>query len=187
MTCGHAPTSFSMYRWANPATTSDYPFLAVAEDQSALLSLGNYGVGFDWGIPDEAVEWLARDFAPTGESLAFDLETVRYLLDTTFAGGTEFGLCTFDRQLNPSGLQLTLTAQVTADQGPEYVVERLGCYQRFHRFCQDGEKLGPVAPYEQAMLDVCVSTFTELARQCADKVRELPPPRYRLHPATELA
>ena len=57
-----------------------------------MLSLGNYGVGFDWGIPDEAVEWLARDFAPTGESLAVDLETVRYLLDTTFAGGTEFGL-----------------------------------------------------------------------------------------------
>lgn len=179
MTCGHSPTSFFLYRWSNPATTSDYPFLAVAEDQSALLSLGNYGVGFDWGIPDEAVEWLARDFTPTGESLACDLETVRYLLDTTFAGGTEFGLVTFDEELNLSGVQLSLSAQVTADQGPEYVVNSLGSYQRFHR---EDEKLGPVALYEHAMLDVCVSTFAELARQCADKVSELPPPRYRSHP-----
>lgn len=147
-----------------------------------MLSLGNYGIGFDWGIPDEAVEWLARDFTPTGESLAVDLVTVRYLLDTTFAGGTEFGLVTFDQQLNLSGLQLTLSAQVLADQGPEYVVKRLGCYQRFHR---EVEKLGPVAPYEHAMLDVCVSTFTELARQCADKVSELPPPRYRARSAIE--
>ena len=32
-------TSFVVYRWANPQTTSDYPFLAVAQDASALLSL----------------------------------------------------------------------------------------------------------------------------------------------------
>jgi len=29
------------------------------------------------------------------------------------------------------------------------------------------------------MLDVCVSTFAELAAQCARNVTEPPPPRYR--------
>jgi hypothetical protein len=32
----------------------DYPVLAVAKDQSALLSLGDYCLAFDWGIPEEA-------------------------------------------------------------------------------------------------------------------------------------
>jgi len=62
-------TSFVVYRWASPQTTSDYPFLAVAQDKSALLSLGDYGATLDWGIPDEATSWLARDFTPTGEIL----------------------------------------------------------------------------------------------------------------------
>lgn len=43
-------TSFVVYRWTNPQTTSDYPFLAVAQDRSALLSLGDYGATLDWGI-----------------------------------------------------------------------------------------------------------------------------------------
>ena len=45
-------TTFNVYRWSNPATTSDYPYIAMAEDRSAVLSLGSYGLGFDWIIPD---------------------------------------------------------------------------------------------------------------------------------------
>lgn len=171
-----ALTSFVLYRWANPATTSDYPFLAVAEDRSAVLSLGNYGVGFDWGIPDEAAAWLAHDFAPTGDRLVLDLATVQYLLDTTFVGGTEFGLMTFDRRLTPNGLQLSLAAQSAAGEGPEYLIQGYGSYQRFYR---EEELVGPVVLGERAMLDVCVSTFAELAAQCARNVTEPPPPRYR--------
>ena len=176
-----ALTSFAMYRWANPTTTSDYPFLAVAEDRSAVLSIGNYGVGFDWGIPDEAAAWLAQDFAPTGERIVLDLATVQYLLDTTFVGGTEFGLMTFDRRLTPNGLQLSLAANrsvATAGEGPEYLIQGFGSYQRFYR---EEELVGPVVLSERAMLDVCVSTFAELAAQCARNVTEPPPPRY--HPS----
>jgi hypothetical protein len=168
-------TSFAVYRWANAETTSDYPFLAVAEDRSAVLSLGNYGVCFDWGIPDEAAHYLAHDFQPTGESLTVDLGMVRYLLDSTFAGGTEFGLVTFDSQLGPSGLQLSLAAPTEGDEGPEYVMQGFGSYLRFYR---DPEQTGPVALAERAMLDVCVSTFAELAVQCAAQLTAPPPPRY---------
>ena len=51
MTQNPSLTSFTINRWINAATTSDYPFLAVADDRSALLSLGNYGVGFGLGHP----------------------------------------------------------------------------------------------------------------------------------------
>jgi hypothetical protein len=169
-------TSFFLYRWENPATTADYPFLAVAADRSAVLSLGNYGVGFDWGVPDEAAAWLAADFGPTGDRLDLDLATVQYLLDTTFVGGTEFGLMTFDRRLTPNGLQLSLADQEATDQGPEYLIQGFGSYQRFYR---EREAVGPVVLSERAMLDVCVSTFAELAAQCGRRIAEPPPPRYR--------
>lgn len=181
MTDHQAVTSFTLYRWTNPATTADYPFLAVAEDRSACLSLGNYGIGFDWGIPEEAADWLAHDFAPTGESLTLDLSMVRYMLDHTFIGGTEFGLVTFDSQLGLNGLQLALTAPTEADPGPEYLVHGFGSYQRFHR---EAAELGPVALAERAMLDVCVATFAELAAERAATVTEPPPPRYRAEGAT---
>ena len=178
------PTTFAVYRWCNAATTSDYPYLAVADDRSAVLALGNYGVCFDWGIPDEAAGWLANDFQPTGEQLTFDLGTMRYLMDATFAGGTEFGLVTFDPQLGPCGLQLSLALPNGGDEGPEYVMQGFGSYQRYYR---DPEQTGPVALAERAMLDVCVSTFAELAGQCEALLIEPPPPRYsnpRRNPAS---
>src|SRR6478672_11411361 len=108
------PTSFVLYRWTNPKTTCDYPFLAVAQNRATLLALGNWGLSFEWGISDEAADWLGQDFAPTGESLSCDIPMVRYLLDGIFAGGSEFGLVTFDSQLRPTRLQLSLHAQVEA-------------------------------------------------------------------------
>ena len=169
-------TPFMLYRWSNPNTTAVYPFLAISADKSALLSFGDHDIGFDLAIAADAAHWLAHDFERTGEGLLLELSTVRYLLDATFAGGAEFGLLSFDEQLGPNRLQLSLRKQAEADEGPEYMIQRLGRYQRLHR---DTDTVGPVAPAERAMLDVCIATFTELAARCARLVVEPPPPRYR--------
>ncbi len=168
-------TEFVVYRWDNPETTCDYPFLAVAEDQSAVLSLGNYQVGFDWGIPEEVAGWLAADFLPTSDRFRLDVQTLRYLLDATFPGGTEFGLVAYDHNLGAIGLQLSLSNPTEEAEGPEYVMQGYGSYQRFFR---EDERQGPVSLAERAMLDVCVSTFSELAAQCAGQIVEGAPPRY---------
>ena len=172
-----ALTSFAIYRWSNPFTTAVYPFLAVSTDESAVLSFGDHDIGFDLGIASESAHWLAHDFQGTGEGLLLELSVVHYLLEATFAGGAAFGLLSFDEWLGPSRLQLSLRQQAEADDGPEYVIKRLGCYQRLFR---EAGTVGPVAPSERAMLDVCIATFTELAARCARLVLEPPPPRYRL-------
>ena len=169
-------TAFVVYRWANPQTTSDYPYLAVAQDRSALLSLGDYGATLDWGIPDEATDWLARDFAPTGELLECDLATMRYAMAALFQGEAEFASVRFGAELLPNRLQLMLTSQPEPDRGPEYVIDGFGSYMRVER---DPDTECPVALAERAMLDVCASTFAELAAQHEAKITEPPPPRYR--------
>ena len=176
MSPSSALTSFALYRWSNPLTTAVYPFLAVSTDESALLSFGDHDIGFDLGLSAESVYWLAHDFQRTGEGLLLELPMVRYLLEATFVGGAEFGLLSFDEQLGPSRLQLSLRKQAEADEGPEYVIKRLGRYQRLFR---ETDTVGPVAPTERAMLDVCIATFTELAARCTRLVIEPPPPRYR--------
>ena len=88
-----------------------------------------------------------------------------------------------DEQLEPCRLQLSLHKQAEADEGPEYVIESLGLYQRVYR---DPNTFGPVALGERALLDVCVATFTDLAAQCARLVREPPPPRYRSRAAKKV-
>lgn len=171
-------TSFVVYRWQNPQTTSDYPYLAVAQDRSALLSLGDYGVTLDWGIPEEATDWIARDFVPTGEVLECDLSALNDALAALFHEATEFASVRFGAELMPKELQLVLACQDAADQGPEYTIHGLGAYMRLER---DIDMQGPVDQEERAMLDVCASTFAELAAQCTAKIIEPPPPRYR-HP-----
>lgn len=69
-----------------------------------------------------------------------------------------------------------LTSQEDADQGPEYVIRGMGSYLRVER---DLGTQGPVAPAEQAMLDVCAAIFTELAAHYTAKITEPPPPSYR--------
>lgn len=172
----HNATSFVVYRWANPQTTSDYPYLAVAQDRSALLSLGDYGATLEWGIPDEANDWLAHDFAPTGELIECDLSSMGRALAAVFSGQAEFASVRFGSQLAPSELQLALSSQRAADQGLEYVIQGFGSYMRVER---DREWQGPVDPAERAMLDVCAATFAELAAQYTAQIIEPPPPRYR--------
>jgi hypothetical protein len=176
MTQDNSPTTLTLYRWKNPETTCDYPFLALAQDRSAFLSLGHRGLSFEWSLPADAALFLAQDFAPTGESLLCDLSTLRYLFDRLFLGGVEFGLLAFDAALSPSWLGLSLFAQTHAEAGPEYLLEGLGRYRRLHR---EAGRLLPVTPAEHAALDVCVATFGELAAQHRDKLLEPPPPRYR--------
>lgn len=169
------PIPFELYRWTNKKTTCDYPFLALAADRSALLAIGNWGLSFEWGVTGEAAEWLRRDFGPTGESLSLDIATVRLLLDSIFTGGSEFGLVTFDRELRPNRLQLSLQTQEGAEEGPEYLLHELGRYERVHR---EAGQVAAVGLPERAMLDVFVSTFTALGKRHAALLTEPPPPRY---------
>jgi hypothetical protein len=169
--------TFAVYRWTNPGTTSDYPFLAVPADRSALLSLGNYNVSLDFGLPEEAAHFLAHDFTPTGEELGLELEGLRRLLDATFGGGVELIIVSYDDQLSPCGVQLSLgTPADEAEEGREYTIEGFGSYQRFFR---SREQHGPVTLPERFVLDACVSTFAELAAACTELIVEPLPPRYR--------
>jgi hypothetical protein len=77
MTRASTLTSFALYGWTNPETFCDYPFVAVAEDRSVYLLLGNYGLSFEWRLTEEVEEWLAHDFARTQESLSADFATIR--------------------------------------------------------------------------------------------------------------
>lgn len=174
--------TFYVHRWTDPATISDFPFLAVPTDRSALLSLGNYNVSLDFGLPEEAAHFLAHDFVPTGEELYLELKALRRLLDDTFLGGAEFIIVSYDERLTPCGVQLSLcTPEDTADEGREYTIEGFGSYQRFYR---SREQHGPVTLPERFMLDACVSTFAELAATCAALIAEPPPPRWS--PTAEL-
>jgi hypothetical protein len=168
---------FDVHRWVIPATTCDYPVLAVARDGSALLSLGGHSLSFDWGIPEEAQPWLAKEFAPCGQTLRCDLSRVRELLAATFPGGALFGSLRFDDELRPTHLALALTAQQFADQGAEYWLPDPGSYLRYYR---EPDRLLPVTASERAMLEVCVATFAELAAQYGELLRQPLPPRYRM-------
>lgn len=176
MSATSALTSFALYRWSSPLTTAVYPFLAVSTDESALRSFGDHDIGFELGIAGESARWLAHDFQRTGEGLLPELSAVRSLLEATFDGGAAFDLLSFDEWLGPSRLQLSLRQQAEADDGPEYVIKRLGCYQRLFR---EAGTVGPVAAWERAMLDVCIATFTELAARCSRLGLQPPLPRYR--------
>ncbi len=171
-----AATLFDVHHWIFPATTCDYPVLAVAQDRSALLALGDYTLSFDWGIPDEAQPWLAQDFAPLGQTLHCDLSSLAAVLQATFAGGAEFGLVRFDDELRPVHLELGLAAQREAEAGAEYLIHALGSYRRLDL---TSERLILVSRAEQAMLDVGVATFVELATEYGELLRQPLPPRYR--------
>lgn len=175
MSQSQAPTSFTLYRFTNPDTSCDFPFLAVNADRSMLLAVGDYRLSFEWDIGEEALEWLENDFVKTGEALSADFLLLRRVFDAGFARGVDFGLVTFDAALRPIRLGLSLASQASAEDSPEYRIEELGNYERSYQ----GEPTArEVTLAERAMLNVCVSAFTELATQCGTKLME-PSPRSR--------
>jgi hypothetical protein len=175
MTRDSSLSSLTLYRWSNPETTCDYPYLALAEDHSVCLWLGNYRLSFEWGLSDQVAAWLAFDFTRTDGALVGDFATLRHLCDSIF-GGVTFGVVSFDAELKPDRVQLSLEKQVKAEDGPEYLVWTVGNYQRINR---ETNRVMPVAPPERAVLDVCTSTFAELAAQRPEIFKESPPPHYR--------
>ena len=104
-----APTAFTLYRWSNPSTTAVYPFLSLATDRSALLSFGDHDI--DLRLTAETAHWLAHDFEPTDQGLLLDISTVRYLLDTTFAGGPSSVCPPSMRSLGPAGSSSRCTSK----------------------------------------------------------------------------
>lgn len=169
-------TSFALYRWNNPECFHDYPLIAVATDRSVYMSLGDYGLCFDWGMMPDVARALAHHFAPIDVQLHCDFATLREVFDSVFAGGVRSGLVRFDPELRPKQLELSLNAQVMAEDGPEYLILELRNYQRLYR---EPVRTGGVTLAERAMLDVCTATFGELAAQSGELLREPPPPRYR--------
>jgi hypothetical protein len=139
-----------LYRWKNPKTTCDHPFLAVAEDGSATLELGDYHLSIEAGVPDEHAQWLAQDFALTNSPLSLDLLTIQGKLNAAFAGDADFISARFDALLRPTQLDLSLPNDDTHTEGPEYLIAGLGSYQRFYRYPR---KVASVRATERAMLD----------------------------------
>ena len=103
-----APTAFTLYRWSNPSTTAVYPFLSLATDRSALLSFRDHDIGLR--LTAETAHWLAHDFEATDQGL-LDISTVRYLLDTTFAGGPSSVYSPSMSSLGPAGASCRCTSK----------------------------------------------------------------------------
>lgn len=174
MSQSQPPTSLTLYRLTNPETTCDFPFLAVDEERSVLLSVGDYRLSIERSIGEEALGWLDNDFKMTGEVFVADFSMLWHVFAAVFASGVNFGLVAFDAELRPIHLGLSLAAQSSAEDSPEYLIEGRGNYQRSY---QSDPARREVTVAERAMLDVCISTFQELAAHCGVKLRE-PPPRY---------
>ena len=172
----NAPTTFSLYRWSNGETYHDYPYIAVAEDRSVFMSLGDYGMLFEWRLSKNLEEFLTHDFAPTDTVLRYDFATLRATFDAVYIGGVRSGLVRFDPALRPRLLDLSLHKQVMAEDGPEYLIQGLREYQRMYR---EPVRLSAVTPPERALLDLVTTTFAEFAAQCAEQLREPVPPRFR--------
>jgi hypothetical protein len=156
------PTAFTLYRCTNPKTTCDYPFLAPADDGSVLLTLGANTVCLECNIPEQLSGWLKHDFAVTGTTLTFDVSTVQQFVRAAFGDEAEFLLMHFDQGLNPSGVEFSLVAQKTAEEGPEFLVEGRGLYRRVNRFPKWNRA---VTPAEHALLEVFTAMATELATE----------------------
>lgn len=175
-------TSFALYRYINPDCLHDYPCIAVAEDRSVFMSLGDYGLVFDFDLAADVERALARDFASTGERLRCDFSTLRQVFDSVFVGGARSGVVRFDPELRPRQLELELAAHRRAEVGPEYLLQELGVYQRLYR---EPVRIGAVTLPERAMLDVCFATWADFAAQHGALLREPLPPRFR-EPASKL-
>jgi hypothetical protein len=169
-------TSFALYRWRNPETTCDSPFLALSEDGTVLLSLGDYRLGIAWDVSADAAAWLAQDFAATGETLTCDLASVRVVLDALYSGAARFAVIGFDERLQPERLELSLTSQQAADDGPVFVIQSLEPPLRLHPAEQ---RTAPATDAERALIQVFVEGIAGLTRAHEAQLVAPPPPRYQ--------
>ncbi|MFO0572818.1 MAG: hypothetical protein U1A78_02370 [Polyangia bacterium] len=172
----------------NPATDCEYPFLAAPLDRSMLLSLGDHGLLFEFALPPETERWLAEDFIPilegSGDTVALDLTSLRYVLDRTFRGGVEFGIMHFDDAMRPISVELSPCVRDLDDEGPEFQVHCFGEYERILRDAdrpdigrREGDRRRMVTLAERAALDICCATFAPLAAAMPHRLAA-PPPRY---------
>lgn len=165
-----------VHRAVNPGTDCEYAYLVTPPDRSVLLSLGSHSLSLDLGMPRGGEEWLREDYALTDEIVVLDLAGLRYLLDLTFPGGVEFLLAHFDERLQLLGIELSLTTQRRAEDGPEYLVRADG---RFERLFREPDRRCPVSAAEQALLGAWASALTSLAAEKPHLVGALPTPRFR--------
>lgn len=172
---GPPEISLRIYRAVNPATECEYPFLAVPSDLSMLLSLGEFGLCFEFVLPPELERWLAEDFAPTEDRFTLDLTSLRYVLERTYRSGVEFGILHFDEELRVQNVELSLCERGMEDEGPEFLVRAFGDYERVVR---ETDQRRPVSLQERALLDVCCSTFAPLASLAPQLLATPLPPRY---------
>lgn len=170
------PETFHLHRWVNPETTHDYPYIAVAEDGSAVLSLGHYGLSIDLIMPSESEQYLEADFVSMDAVVRLELAGIRYLLRCTFPAGVDFLIVNFDLQLRVSNVQLSLHDPISDEAGPEYRVLGPGQYQRHTRSSVEAPH---VSAAERALLEVCVAACTDLATAHPHVIKEPTPPRYR--------
>jgi len=170
------PDEFTVYHWTNPKVEYEYSYLAVNPDRSALLSLGQLRVSFDFDIPKDAERWLTDDYAPTGERFRIDMTSVHNLIKQVFRGGAMFGFVKFTEELTIRGLDLSLWEQEYCDDGPEYLIRAPGVYERWYRKYDQYESL---TPGERAMLEGCCAIFAPLASSSAHLLKAPTTPRYQ--------
>jgi hypothetical protein len=168
--------AFSLYRWTNPETRCEHPFLAVAEDRSATLELGDYCFSLEAGVPAAHARWLEQDFVLTDTLLTLDLLTIRQKIHAAFLCDADFIAARFDASLQPMELELSLPMHDTQTEGPEFILTGPSRYQRIYR---EPLRAVPVTMAEHAMLDVFYSAFTDLASRHSQVLTAPLPPRFR--------
>jgi hypothetical protein len=147
------------------------------------LEIGDYTLYMETGLPMEHANWLAQDFGPTDTLLSLDLSKLQHQIGHVFGCGAEFISVGFDVTLQPRQLGLTLEMQDPQEEGPEYLLKGLHRYQHYDCF---SEKVVPVSVAERALLDVCFSTFADLASRYSSLFTEPLPPRFRQSAPTSL-
>lgn len=169
-------TELRVHRVQNPGTDCEYAYLVTPADRSVLLSIGSYSLSLEFKMPRSGEDWLTEDYEPTDEVVTIDLAGLRYLLDLTFPGGVEFVLAQYEDDLRVSCIELSLTTQKRAEDGPEYLLRKDGAFERLFR---ETDRRCPVSPAEEVLLKAWAATFTTLATEKPHLVGALPTPRFR--------
>ncbi|MFO0572820.1 MAG: hypothetical protein U1A78_02380 [Polyangia bacterium] len=165
-----------VHRVQNPGTDCEYAYLVTPADRSVLLSLGSYSLSLEFKMPRSGEDWLTEDYEPTDELVTIDLAGLRYLLDLTFPGGVEFVLAQYEEDLSVSCIELSLTTQKRAEDGPEYVRRPDGAFERLYR---EPDRRRPISTNEEILLKAWATVFTTLATEKPHLIGALPTPRFR--------